>query len=72
MISLFRCELICKRGRLSFTPVVNASSRADCPRHMKDKIRISSDGYVHAPTKPGLGYEIDRGMLEKMTRKIES
>ncbi len=51
MISLFRCELICKRGRLSFTPVVNASSQADCPRHMTDKIRnsIIIDRSVHKP-----------------------
>src|SRR5260370_40331851 len=51
MISLFRCELICKRGRLSCTPVVNASSQADCPRHMTDKIRnsIIIDRSVHKP-----------------------
>jgi L-alanine-DL-glutamate epimerase-like enolase superfamily enzyme len=28
--------------------------------YMKDRIRIAQDGYVYAPTKPGLGYEIDR------------
>ena len=26
---------------------------------MKDVSRIDSEGYVHAPTKPGLGYDID-------------
>jgi len=38
---------------------------------MKDRIRISSDGCVHAPAKPGLGYEIDRGVLDNLTQRIE-
>lgn len=40
--------------------------------YMKDKIRIAPDGYMYAPTKPGLGYEIDRGMLDRMTTKLET
>lgn len=39
--------------------------------YMKDKIRVAPDGYVYAPVKPGLGYEIDRGVLDKMTVKLE-
>jgi L-alanine-DL-glutamate epimerase-like enolase superfamily enzyme len=39
--------------------------------YMRDKIRISPDGYVYAPTKPGLGYEIDRAILDRMTVKLE-
>jgi L-alanine-DL-glutamate epimerase-like enolase superfamily enzyme len=39
--------------------------------YMKDRIRIEKDGCVHAPTKPGLGYEIDRAALERMTKKVE-
>jgi len=39
--------------------------------YMKDRIRIAKDGYVYAPTKPGLGYELDRDVLDKMTRSIE-
>lgn len=39
--------------------------------YMKDRIRIAKDGYVYAPTKPGLGYELDREVLDKMTRGIE-
>jgi L-alanine-DL-glutamate epimerase-like enolase superfamily enzyme len=38
---------------------------------MKDKIRIAPDGYVYAPTKPGLGYEIDRDALDKFTVSID-
>jgi len=39
--------------------------------YVKDKIRINKDGYVDAPTKPGLGYEIDRDALDRMTVRIE-
>lgn len=38
---------------------------------MKDRIRIAPDGYVHAPTKPGLGYEFDRDKLENLTKSLE-
>jgi L-alanine-DL-glutamate epimerase-like enolase superfamily enzyme len=40
--------------------------------YIKDKIRIDSEGYVHAPTKPGLGYEIDRDVLDNMITAIET
>jgi len=43
---------------------------ADRP-YMKDKFRIEPDGYVYAPTKPGLGYELDRDALDRMTVQIE-
>lgn len=39
--------------------------------YMKDTLRIAKDGYVYAPTKPGLGFEIDYGLLEKMTTRVE-
>jgi L-alanine-DL-glutamate epimerase-like enolase superfamily enzyme len=39
--------------------------------YIKDRIRIAKDGYVDAPVKPGLGYEIDRAMLDGMTKSIE-
>jgi L-alanine-DL-glutamate epimerase-like enolase superfamily enzyme len=39
---------------------------------IKDRIRIDDDGFVHAPTKPGLGYEIDEERLKKRTIKIFS
>src|SRR5579883_459162 len=38
----------------------------------KDKIRIDSDGYVPAPVKPGLGYELDRDAMDKMMVRVES
>jgi L-alanine-DL-glutamate epimerase-like enolase superfamily enzyme len=36
----------------------------------KDVIRIDRDGYVHGPTKPGLGYEVDWDQV-KEGREIE-
>lgn len=39
--------------------------------YFKDRIRIAADGYVDAPVKPGLGYELDRTVLDRMTRSIE-
>jgi L-alanine-DL-glutamate epimerase-like enolase superfamily enzyme len=35
------------------------------------KIRTDADGYVHAPTEPGLGYPLDRAALDKITIRIE-
>jgi L-alanine-DL-glutamate epimerase-like enolase superfamily enzyme len=43
---------------------------SDAP-YFKDKIRIDKDGYVPAPTKPGLGYEIDRDVLDTMILRVE-
>ncbi len=37
----------------------------------KDKIRIDKDGYVSAPTAPGLGYPLDRDMMDKLMIRIE-
>ncbi len=44
---------------------------ADRPYH-KDKFRIDKDGYVLAPTAPGMGYPIDRDALDKMTKRIDT
>jgi L-alanine-DL-glutamate epimerase-like enolase superfamily enzyme len=30
-----------------------------------EEIQIDPDGYVHAPTKPGLGYEVDLELVER-------
>ncbi|MDR3703996.1 MAG: hypothetical protein P4L56_30385 [Candidatus Sulfopaludibacter sp.] len=47
------------------------------PRHtnrpyFKDKLRIDKYGYMHAPVKPGLGYEFDRGVLDNMMLRVEN
>ena len=37
---------------------------------MKETARIDGDGYIRAPTKPGLGYEIDWNEVNRNTIKI--
>jgi L-alanine-DL-glutamate epimerase-like enolase superfamily enzyme len=44
---------------------------ADRPYH-KDRFRVDKDGYIAAPTAPGLGYPIDRDALDKMTKRIDA
>ena len=39
--------------------------------HMKDQIRMAKDGYVYAPTKPGLGYDIAWDKLDDLTVQKE-
>lgn len=35
------------------------------------QIRSDANGYVHAPTEPGLGYPLDRAAIEKITKRID-
>jgi L-alanine-DL-glutamate epimerase-like enolase superfamily enzyme len=35
------------------------------------KIRTDENGYVRAPTDPGLGYALDRAAMEKITKRID-
>ena len=39
--------------------------------YFKDRIRIDKEGFVPAPTRPGLGYDIDRNVLDNLTKKIK-
>ena len=39
--------------------------------YLRDKFRINADGYVLAPTAPGMGYPIDRAGLDKITVRVE-
>lgn len=39
--------------------------------YMKDHIRVARDGYVYAPTKPGIGYDIDFDELDNLTKEIQ-
>jgi L-alanine-DL-glutamate epimerase-like enolase superfamily enzyme len=43
---------------------------ADRP-YYKDKFRINEEGFVLAPTAPGLGYPIDHDALSNMTKRID-
>ena len=39
--------------------------------YLRDKIRINADGYVPAPTGPGMGYPLDRDAMEKILVRID-
>jgi L-alanine-DL-glutamate epimerase-like enolase superfamily enzyme len=65
----FHCELAMPNNNWFEMTVPQGIS--DRP-YIKDHFRVESDGCVHAPVKPGLGYEIDRGVLDKMTKSVET
>jgi L-alanine-DL-glutamate epimerase-like enolase superfamily enzyme len=46
------------------------SEYADRP-YTAYKFRPDADGYIPAPTEPGLGYPLDRAALDKMTLRID-
>lgn len=64
----FHCELAMPNN-VWFEMTVPQGS-ADRP-YMKDTIRVAKDGYVYAPAKPGMGYELDRDVLEKLIQRVE-
>jgi L-alanine-DL-glutamate epimerase-like enolase superfamily enzyme len=64
----FQCELA--MPNCVWFEMTVPMGQADRP-WFKDTIRIDKDGYVQAPTKPGLGYELDMAALEKATRRID-
>ena len=64
----FHCELAMPNSVWFELTLPQGSS--DRP-YIVDKIRIDKDGYVPAPVKPGLGYEIDFAALEKLTERID-
>jgi L-alanine-DL-glutamate epimerase-like enolase superfamily enzyme len=63
------CELAIANSAFAEVPVP-LGARDNQP-YIKDKIGIGSDGYVEAPVKPGLGYEIDRAALDNLTTQVE-
>jgi L-alanine-DL-glutamate epimerase-like enolase superfamily enzyme len=63
------CELAMPNS--AFVEVPYPQGARDAQPYMKDVVRIASDGCVHAPSKPGLGYEIDRAALDKAIVRIE-
>jgi L-alanine-DL-glutamate epimerase-like enolase superfamily enzyme len=40
--------------------------------YVKHKFRVDADGYVLAPTEPGMGYPLDRAAIDKLLTRIES
>ena len=65
----FHCELAMPNN--IWFEMTQPMGSADRP-YFKDKLRIDKDGYVPAPVKPGLGYEIDRGVLDNMMLRVET
>jgi L-alanine-DL-glutamate epimerase-like enolase superfamily enzyme len=43
---------------------------ADHP-YMNTKFRPDKDGFIHAPTAPGLGYPIDMNEMANVTTRID-
>jgi L-alanine-DL-glutamate epimerase-like enolase superfamily enzyme len=39
--------------------------------YIKEKIRIDANGYIPAPTKPGLGYPVDHDALDKIMIRVD-
>jgi L-alanine-DL-glutamate epimerase-like enolase superfamily enzyme len=65
----FHCELAMPNN--IWFEMTQPMGTADRP-YFKDQLRIDKDGYVPAPVKPGLGYELDRGVLDNMMLRVES
>ena len=64
----FHCELAMPNNIWFEMTVPQGSS--DRP-YVKDKFRVAKDGYVYASAKPGLGVELDRAVLYRMTTRID-
>lgn len=64
----FQCELAMPNNVWFEMTVPQGSS--DRP-YVKDRFRVSPDGYVHASAQPGLGIEIDRAALDRMTVRLD-
>jgi L-alanine-DL-glutamate epimerase-like enolase superfamily enzyme len=64
----FHCELAMPNN--TWFELTQPQTASDRP-YIHDRIRIDKDGYVPAPVKPGLGYELDRPALEKLTVRID-
>jgi L-alanine-DL-glutamate epimerase-like enolase superfamily enzyme len=63
------CELAMANS--AFAEVPAPLGARDNQPYIKDRIGIGSDGYVEAPVKPGLGYEVDRAALDNLTTQVE-
>jgi L-alanine-DL-glutamate epimerase-like enolase superfamily enzyme len=64
----FQLELAAKNSNWFEMPwPMEYSDRA----YHKDKFRIDENGYVNAPTEPGLGYPIDHDALDKMMIRVD-
>jgi L-alanine-DL-glutamate epimerase-like enolase superfamily enzyme len=51
--------------------MMQPTGSSDCA-YIVDKFRIDKDGFVPAPTKPGLGLELNRAVMEKLMVRTET
>src|SRR5271157_1028992 len=65
----FHCELAMPNN--VWFEMTQPMGTTDRP-YFKDQLRIDADGYVPAPRKPGLGYEIDYNVLHDKMDRIET
>jgi len=64
----FHCELAMTNNIwFEMTVPQGSSDRA----WVKDQFRVAKDGCVYASAKPGLGGELDRAVLDRMTTQID-
>ncbi len=72
----FQCELAMPNApwyekTLPQAGVADLQGASDLP-YLKDTFRVQPDGYVHASTKPGLGCELDRAVLDKLLARVDT
>jgi L-alanine-DL-glutamate epimerase-like enolase superfamily enzyme len=72
----FHCELAMPNAEwfektLTHQESGDLQGASDLP-YVKTSFRVEKDGYVYAPTQPGLGCEVDRNALDKMTLRVET
>lgn len=56
-----------KRGILGLGVAAGCFGTAICPKVYRDPVTVDDEGYVHAPTMPGLGYENDLNEARNVT-----
>ena len=72
----FHCELAMPNAvwfekTLTYQDTGDLQAASDLP-YVKTSFRVAKDGYVYAPTQPGLGCEVDRDALDKMILRVET
>jgi L-alanine-DL-glutamate epimerase-like enolase superfamily enzyme len=72
----FHCELAMPNAEwfektLTYQDAGDLQGASDLP-YVKTSFRVAKDGYVYAPIQPGLGCEVDRDALDKMTLRVET
>jgi len=76
---IMRVGMLANAFNLECTPLPNAywfemphpANLVDRPYH-KEIFRVDKEGYVHAPTAPGLSLPLDRNGLDKMLKRIDT